>query len=106
MDGVIELERLEDVLHVGRPIHARAKKARSSCSRLERATVFTHRGHPVQVGRTSVNMIEIRAGPGCRRRGDSLGHVRMGLPRTGFASSDPLSPWPVARRKRVKDEPQ
>ena len=60
VDGVIELERLEDVLHVGRPIHAR-EEGRIELFRLESDGVHAARV-PVQVGRTSVNLIEVRAG--------------------------------------------
>ena len=60
VDGVIELERLEDVLHVGRPIHAR-EEGRIDLFRLEGDGVHASRV-PVQVGRTSVNLIEVRAG--------------------------------------------
>lgn len=60
VDGVIELERLADVLHVGRPIHAR-EEGRIDLFRLEGDGVHASRV-PVQVGRTSVNLIEVRAG--------------------------------------------
>ena len=85
VDGVIELERLEDVLHVGRPIHAR-EEGTIQLFRLESDGVHASRT-PVQVGRTSVNMIEIRAGLGV---GDEviLSDMSAWTPTTGFASSD------------------
>ncbi len=60
VDGVIELERLEDALHVGRPIHAREESV-VELFRLEGDGVHASRVQ-VQVGRASVNMVEIRAG--------------------------------------------
>lgn len=60
VDGVIELERLEDVLHVGRPIHAR-EEGRIDLFRLESDGLHASRVQ-VQVGRTSVNLIEVRGG--------------------------------------------
>ena len=60
VDGTIELERLEDVLHVGRPIHAREGGA-IGLFRLEADAIHAARVQ-VQVGRTSVNRIEVRAG--------------------------------------------
>lgn len=59
VDGTIELERLENVLHVGRPVHGQAE-----------ATIGLFRvqpdGHalrvPVQLGRSSVSTVEIVAG--------------------------------------------
>lgn len=60
VDGVIELERLEDVLYMGRPIHAR-EDGMIELFRLETDGVHASRV-PVRVGRTSVNMIEVRSG--------------------------------------------
>lgn len=60
VDGTIELERLESVLHVGRPIHAR-EDAQIRLFRLEADSTYALRVE-VQVGRTSVNSIEVRSG--------------------------------------------
>lgn len=60
VDGVIELERLVDVLHVGRPIHAR-EEGTIELFRMESDGEHASRV-PVHVGRTSVNRIEVRAG--------------------------------------------
>lgn len=60
VDGIIELERLADVLYVGRPIHAR-EDGLIELFRLESNGVHASRV-PVRVGRTSVNLIEVRSG--------------------------------------------
>ena len=60
VDGTIELDRLEDVLHVGRPIHAR-EDGMMDLFRLEGDRVHASRVQ-VQVGKVSVSTIEIRAG--------------------------------------------
>lgn len=62
VDGMIELERLVDVLHVGRPIHAR-EEGTIELFRMESDGEHASRV-PVQIGRTSVNRIEVRAGLG------------------------------------------
>ena len=60
VDGTIELDRLEDVLHVGRPIHAR-EDGMMGLFKLEGDR--THAGLvQVQVGKVSVSSIEIRSG--------------------------------------------
>ena len=60
VDGTIELERLGDVLHVGRPIHAREEQV-MGLFRLEEDGTHASRVQ-VQVGRVSVSTIEIRSG--------------------------------------------
>ena len=60
VDGTIELDRLEDVLHVGRPIHAR-EDGMMGLFRLEGDRMHASRVQ-VHVGKVSVSMIEIRAG--------------------------------------------
>ena len=60
VDGTIELERLEDVLFVGRPIHARADSV-IGLFRMEPDETHASRVQ-VQVGSVSVSTIEIRAG--------------------------------------------
>lgn len=62
VDGTIELDRLEDVLHVGRPIHAR-EDSMMVLFRLEEDQTHASRVQ-VQVGKVSVSTIEIRAGLG------------------------------------------
>ncbi len=62
VDGTIELERLENVLHVGRPIHAR-EEGLMGLFRLEEDGTHASRVQ-VQVGKVSVSTIEIRAGLG------------------------------------------
>ena len=60
VDGTIELERLEDVLHVGRPIHAR-EDSLLGLFRVEEDQTHASRVQ-VQVGKVSVSTIEIRSG--------------------------------------------
>ena len=60
VDGTIELERLEDVLHVGRPIHAQEDRA-IGLFRLEDDGEHAWRVQ-VQVGSVSVSTIEVRSG--------------------------------------------
>ena len=60
VDGTIELERLDDVLYLGRPIHAREESV-IGLFRVEEDQVHAVRVQ-VQVGRISVSTIEIRAG--------------------------------------------
>ncbi len=60
VDGTIELDRLEDVLHVGRPIHAR-EDSMMALFRLEEDQTHASRVQ-VQVGKVSVSTIEVRTG--------------------------------------------
>ena len=60
VDGTIELERLENVLHVGRPIHAR-EDSLMELFKLEEDQTHASRVQ-VQVGKVSVSTIEIRSG--------------------------------------------
>ncbi len=62
VDGKIELERLEDVLYVGRPIYAQ-QDSTIGLFKMEEDGVHASRVQ-VQVGKTSVNTIEIRGGLG------------------------------------------
>jgi len=59
VDGTIELERLEDVLYVGRPVHA-SEDATIGLFKLSDDGVA--RRVQVSVGRTSVSTIEVRDG--------------------------------------------
>ncbi len=60
VDGTIELERLEDVLHVGRPIHANTESM-IDLFKVEADQVHASRTQ-VQLGKVSVSTIEIRSG--------------------------------------------
>ena len=60
VDGTIELERLESVLHVGRPIHAR-EESLMGLFKLEEDQIHATRVQ-VQVGKVSVSTIEVRSG--------------------------------------------
>ncbi|MGY6554575.1 MAG: efflux RND transporter periplasmic adaptor subunit [Wenzhouxiangella sp.] len=59
VDGLIELERVGDALHLARPAHGQAE----STTRLFRIDADGHaRQIPVTLGRASVNRIEVREG--------------------------------------------
>ncbi len=60
VDGVIEIERLTNVLHVGRPAYAQADSS-MQLFRLNEGTGEAERIN-VQIGRTSVNRVEITDG--------------------------------------------
>ena len=73
MDGTIELERLENVLHVGRPIHAREDSV-VGAFKLDGNQTHASRVQ-VQVGKVSVSTIEVRLG---LSEGDTM--VLSGMP--------------------------
>ena len=60
VDGTIELERLTDILFVGRPAYGQEQSVISLC-RVESDGVTCVRT-TLTVGRTSVNTIEVKAG--------------------------------------------
>ena len=60
VDGTITLERLEDVLYVGRPVNAQSEGSMSLFMIVEGQNAAVR--VPVQLGRCSVNSIEIREG--------------------------------------------
>lgn len=60
VDGTIEIERLDDVLFVGRPAFAQSS-AQSTLFRLDKNSDIAHRV-PVQLGRASVSLIEVQTG--------------------------------------------
>ena len=60
VDGTVELERLDDVLHVGRPIHAR-EGSLIGLFRMEPDGIHASRVQ-VEVGSVSVSTIEVRSG--------------------------------------------
>lgn len=60
IDGMIELERLSNVLYVAKPVHVE-DEAKTSIFRLDPTEAFAERV-PVRFGRSSVNAIEIVAG--------------------------------------------
>lgn len=66
IDGTIELERLEDVVYVGRPAFGQ-ERSTVNIFKLDGDNVYAARA-PVQLGRSSVNTIEIVSGlmPGDR----------------------------------------
>lgn len=83
VDGTIELERLGDVLHVGRPTEA-SSESDAHLFRLTADGRFAERV-PVKIGRGSADAVEIRAGlrEGDRvilsemNRYDTVGRVRL-----------------------------
>src|SRR5207249_1109673 len=60
VDGTIELERLENVLYVGRPVHGQANST-IGLFKLEDGGEYASRAQ-VKLGRSSVNTIEIVEG--------------------------------------------
>lgn len=60
VDGTIELERVEDVLHVGRPAYGQAESTIQLFKLIEGGEKAVRTD--VQIGRTSVNTVEIVAG--------------------------------------------
>jgi HlyD family secretion protein len=66
VDGTIELERLDDVIYVGRPAFGQ-ERSTVNIFKLDADQVYAART-PVQLGRSSVNTIEIVSGlqPGDR----------------------------------------
>jgi HlyD family secretion protein len=60
VDGTIELERLENVLYVGRPVYGQADSTVSLFKTIESSTAALR--IPVKLGRISVSTVEIREG--------------------------------------------
>jgi HlyD family secretion protein len=60
VDGTILLEKLEDVLFVGRPVHGQSDGDLTLFKLVNQGTEAVH--VPVKLGRSSVSMIEIREG--------------------------------------------
>ena len=69
VDGTIELERLENVLYVGRPASGGGAQASVSLFRLEPPDGRTAVRVPVKLGRASVNTVEVVEG---LREGDTV----------------------------------
>jgi multidrug resistance efflux pump len=60
VDGTIEIERLKDVLHVGRPAYGQAEST-VGLFRVEKGSGYASRVN-VKLGRASVNTIEVQSG--------------------------------------------
>ncbi|MDA2931336.1 hypothetical protein MYX84_15560 [Acidobacteria bacterium AH-259-O06] len=60
MDGTIEIERLDDVLYVGRPAYGQEETTLGLFKLTEAGRVAVR--VPVRLGRSSVHTIEIREG--------------------------------------------
>ncbi len=76
VDGTIELDRLKDVLFVGRPAFGQ-EKSQVGLFRLNEDGDEAVRVK-VKLGKSSVNTVEIVEGLKPGRQGDSLGHERVG----------------------------
>ncbi len=76
VDGTITIEKLSDVLFVGRPVIGQPD-AKITLFKLDPDSKEAQRV-PVKLGRGSVNTIEIVDGLQGRRPGDSVGHVGAG----------------------------
>jgi HlyD family secretion protein len=60
VDGTIEVERLKDVLHIGRPAYGQGQSSVGLFRLVEEGRAAV--GVNVELGRTSVNTVEIRGG--------------------------------------------
>ena len=76
VDGTVEIERLTDVLYIGRPVFAQPNSP-GSLFRIDADGKGASRV-AVKFGRASVNTIEIAGWFESRRPGDSFGHVGAG----------------------------
>ena len=85
VDGKIELERLDDVLFVGRPAFGAGAERGRRCSRWTPDGTGATRVQ-VKLGRSSVNTVEVVAGLDGRRQGDPVGHVGVGRVRSRQAA--------------------
>ena len=79
VDGTVELERLADVIYVGRPAFGQEQSA-VGLFKLQPNGEATR--VQVKLGRSSVNTVEVVSGLNRRRPGDSVGHVRLGRVRS------------------------
>ena len=80
VDGTIELERLDNVLYVGRPAFGQ-EQSTVGLFKLDPTTGEAARAQ-VQLGRSSVNTIEVLGGLERRGPGDPVRHVGVGSVRT------------------------
>ena len=80
VDGTIQLERLDNVIYVGRPAFGQENSTvvALQAARADGEAVRT----TVKLGRSSVNTDRNRRGAAAWRSGDSVGHVRAGLVRS------------------------
>ena len=97
VDGAIELERMDDILFVGRPVFGQEE---SVVSLFKVETDGTHASRTrVSLGRASVNTIEVLNGPAAGRPRGPVRHVHLGSVRSGAYRVGPLSR--VEQRKRL-----
>ena len=76
VDGTIDLEKLDNILYVGRPAVGQENSTHFSLFKL--TPTGTMPRVPVKVGRASVNSIQIHRGTARRRHSDFVGHVALG----------------------------
>ena len=79
VDGTIEIERLANAVHTGRPAYGQPNSTIKLFKVIEEGEYAVQ--VPVELGRTSVNAVEIVQGLGARRRSDPLRHLRLGRQR-------------------------
>ena len=75
VDGTIQLEKLDDVVFVGRPVFGQ-ENSTVTLFKLEPDGKYANKVK-VTFGRSSVNTIEIKDGLAGGRPGDSLRHVAI-----------------------------
>ena len=76
VEGTVEIERLADVLYVERPVHGEANSTVGIFKVVDDGKEAVR--VQVQLGRTSVNTVEIVKGLRDRRQGDSFRYVGLG----------------------------
>ncbi len=79
VDGTIEIERLPSVVYTGRPAYGQPNSTVSLFKLVEDGGYAVR--VPVELGRTSVNAVEILKGLVAGRSSDPVRHVRVGRPR-------------------------
>ena len=82
VDGTIQLEKLDDVVYVGRPVFGQ-ENATVQLFKIEPDGKYANKVK-VTFGRSSVNTIEIKSGLNVGRPGDSCRTCRRTTPTTGF----------------------
>ena len=76
VDGTIQLEKLDDVVYMGRPVFGQ-EDSKVSLFKIEPDGKYANRVQ-VTLGRASVNTIEVKRRAECGRSGDPVRYVRMG----------------------------
>ena len=76
VDGTIEIERLADVIYMGRPAYGQPNSTICLFKLVDDGDYAVR--VPVELGRTSVNSVEIVQGLRARRRGHPVRHLGLG----------------------------